>query len=362
MRQARCPARALLMVACMAAVFAPRAAAQPTIPPDLRQTSSALTTAEDRLVRDFIAAAITDLTSDEPARVMEARGRLIDPLTLPNTSEIFAQAYSSHLKLQLPPALGHERLLVRLNAVIVAAHLTDRTAIELLAEPLADEAPAVRYRAAKAVGMIVERARYSTPADRIAAEAQALEMLIARTAVETEPEAWQPLLEALSVLRIPQANLALLEALNRRVEEHARRPGMPLLAEHVALVNVYRRIVEQFIVQPDAVDVRTAAALARATCRHLLLTARTLAHAPDLDPAIQAQYREVITTADTILRWVVRDYLRMAVTLPPAVAPKLRDHLWAEIILDAGRWATVLGESRLGLKADDMEIPPLPES
>lgn len=361
MRQARCPVRALLMVVgTLAAVMAPRALAQPTIPPELRQTSSALTAAEDRLVRDFIAAAIADLTADDPAQVMDARRRLIDPLTLPNTSEIFAQAYSSHLKLQLPPALSHPRLIVRLNAVIVASYLTDRTAIELLAVPLADEAPAVRYRAAKAVGMIVTRARISSAADRVATERQALQLLMTHSKQETAPEAWQPLLESLSVLRIPEARLALLDALNRRVDEHARRPGMPLVAEHTGLINVYRGVVEQSL-QPDGIEMAIVAALARTTCRYMVLSARTLSQVPDLDDAIEAQHREMITAADTVLRWLMRDHLKLAVTLPPAVAPKVRDGLWAEIRLDADRWQALLGESRLGLTAADLEVPALTE-
>jgi hypothetical protein len=356
MRQTRCLVCALLMVALMLAVPAPRAGAQPTIPPELRQTSSALTAAEDRLVRDAIAAALTDLTSDEPTRVMEARRRLVDPLEMPNTSEIFAQAYSSHLKLQLPPTLEDQRLFVRLNAVIVASYLTDRTAIELLAEPLADEAPAVRYRAAKAVGMIVHRARYNNPADRAQTEAQAMEMLAARMRVETAAEAWQPLLESLGTLQIPQARLALLDALNLRINEHAQRPGMPLSAEHTALINVYRSVVEQSL-QPGGVAAPVATALARTTCRYMVLSARMLAQAPELDEAAEAQYREMIIAADTVLRWVVRDHLRLTVALPPAVEPKLRDGLWAEVLLDAGRWQTLLAEARLGLSAADLEVP-----
>jgi hypothetical protein len=44
------------------------------------------------------------------------------------------------------------------------------------------------------------------------------------------------------------------------------------------------------------------------------------------------------------------------------VAPKLRDNLWAEIVLDAGRWQTLLAESRLGLTPADLEVPALPET
>jgi hypothetical protein len=63
-----------------------------------------------------------------------------------------------------------------------------------------------------------------------------------------------------------------------------------------------------------------------------------------------------------VLRWLLRDYLKLTATLPPAVAPKLRDNLWAEIVLDAGRWQTLLAESRLGLTPADLEVPALPET
>ncbi len=353
MIQTRCLVCAVFAAACLAA---PRAHAQAIIPPELRQTSSALSSDEDRLVREVIAAAVKDLTSTDPEQVMQARRRLIDPLVLPNTSEIFGQAYSSHLKLQLPEALKSESVLVRLNAVIVASHLTDRTAIELLADPLADEAPAVRYQAVKALGSIVRNARYSDDASRRQTEMQTLEMLRARAMAETMPQVWRPLLESFNAVRIPEARLAVLDALNRQVDAHAAQPQITLTAEHAALVETYRGIVEQSL-QPRGVDNTTAKALARVAFRYLLLSAKVLAETADLDAPVAASYEQMITAADTVLRWLIRDYLRLPVAVPPAAAPKIRDRLWAELVLDAGKWKALLVDSRLDITADALEVP-----
>lgn len=352
MLQTRCLVCAVLAAICTAA---PQVQAQAIIPPELRQTSSALSTEEDRLVRDVIAAAVKDLQSDDPQQVMQARRRLIDPLELPNTSEIFEQAYSSHLKLQLPDALGSSAVLVRLNAVIVASHLTDRTAIELLAGPMADEAPAVRYQAAKALGAIVQNARYSDDASRRQTQMQALEMLRARAAAETMPEIWRPLFESFSVLQIPEARLAVLDALNQQVDAHAAQPHNSVAAEHAALVDAYRRIVEQSL-QPGGVDAPTAQRLGRVAFRYLLLSAKVLAENGDLEAPIEASYEQMVSATDTVLRWLVRDYLRLPVALPPAAAPKIRDRLWAELVLDAGKWKALLTDSRLDLTDDELEV------
>lgn len=358
MTQTRCLVCALLAVFCLAA---PQARAQSIIPPELRETSSALSAEEDRLVRDIITEGVKELASEDPEQVMKARRRLIAPLELPNTSEIFEQAYSSHLKLQLADVLDHELVFVRLNAVIVLSRLTDRTAIDLLAGPLADAAPSVRYRAAKALGMIVENARYTDSSGRPQTERKALELITTRTQSETASQVWRPLLESLSVLEIPEARRALLDALDHQVDAHVNVPNAPLTAEHAAMLDVYRDIVESSLM-PGGVDTATAAALARVAFRYLRLSSRTLAEGLDLDPAVAAGYEQMINTTDTILRWILADYLRMAVALPPVATPKIRDGLWAELVLDADKWQGLLIDSRLNLTAEQLDVPVRPQS
>ncbi|MCC7204549.1 MAG: hypothetical protein IT441_05680 [Phycisphaeraceae bacterium] len=327
---------------------------QTLLPKELLTTTTTLKAEQEETVKQFIQERVDQLTGGDDAQVLDARRGLLGPLEK-EASQIFRQAYSSYLRAALAPALESDRLLVRLNAMILAGSLDDQSAIELVKKGLSDASSAVRYRAAVAGERLLTGLRFDTRTDRSVFEQELLNAIGQRVRVEDSPYVWQPMLKVLGQLAQPEARQLLLEALRQRIAAHAANPRLTPDPERTALGGLYRRIVQEVNMPGGSVDRATLRAVALISYKYFALAAQVLAR-PDGDAAVAGEYQRMLVEVDVFLRWTVERLTATPAQIKP-LEPLIKGGLWAEAVLQAQQWQELLAASPLAFPAQDLVMP-----
>lgn len=216
---------------------------------------------------DLVSPAMKKLVSGEPEAVSDARGTLLNPLRDASATGVFKQAFSELIAPRIEAAATHENLLVRLNAMILLAQMTDEPSKALVIAGLEDESLAVQRKAMEALRSRVQqyllmpanndRARIGieSAVERISA------MLDARPA--PHPIVVTPAMMVFLDINTPESHARLVEHLNQRVAVHAANPGQRFDGELIAIERL-ARVVTGSRPFPKAL----AAALNRAALRY----------------------------------------------------------------------------------------------
>ncbi|MCC7145163.1 MAG: HEAT repeat domain-containing protein [Phycisphaeraceae bacterium] len=339
---------------CLAASAQPQA----SIPPELRATTTTFNEAQETLIETYVSAAVDQLATGEDKPVQEGRRLLLEPLAGDN-SPIFRQAYSSFVRVKLTPALDSDKTLVRLNAMIIAAQLSDRGALELVKKGLADSNPAVRYRAAKAAGQLLVNVPFDTNTGREAFEKELLAIIKDRISQETSNDVWRPLLDALAGLQLPEGTSELVDALNRRIQAHATQPALTLDSERRALRGLFVKVVQGAdpIGSGRQIDRQLIRNLAKVSFRYLEMCATTLNNPSSAADAVS--FQGMIQDADVVLRWSVQKLNATPIALKP-IDPLVKESLWAEILLQTQQWRELLTKSPFSFEPAELSIPTTP--
>ncbi|MCC7406896.1 MAG: hypothetical protein IT442_02415 [Phycisphaeraceae bacterium] len=330
------------------------AVGQTLLSKELLTTTTTLKAEQEETVKQFIQERVDQLTGGDDAQVLDARRGLMGPLEK-EASQIFRQVYSSYLRADLVTALDNDRLLVRLNAMILAGSLDDQNAIELVKKGLSDTSSAVRYRAAVAGHRLLTGVRFDTRTDRSVFEQELLTAIGQRVQKEDSPYVWRPMLETLGQLAQPEARQLLVEALNQRVAAHAANVRLTPDPERAALGGLYRRIVQEVNVPGGSVDRATLRAVALTSYRYFALAAQVLAE-PDGETAVTGDYQRLLVEADVFLRWTVERLTATPVQIKP-LEPLIKGGLWEEAVLQAQQWQEVMAASPLAFPAQDLVMP-----
>lgn len=305
------------------------ARAQDNLSTDL-VTAEALTSEQQQTVQRYLAQWGEQLRTADASQITPARQRLIEPMNNPTgPSEAFLSYYSPRLATYLEEALDSDRLIVRLNAMIVATRMASNEALPLIEKGLVDENAGVRYWAAKAVQHLAENDAWTQQQGR---------NLLARLVNQlgTEQTGWvvQQLMLATVELDVPEASGQVLDALNQRVQDHFQEPGRSLQAEQAGLDRLWRQMIA------DERESRTRRQLARTAYRYMRLAGTHLSRG-NIPEEHQASYATVIEDADRIMR-TLNEQLNGSQDVPEVPAQAVRQQDWDRVLVIADRWEQVL--------------------
>ncbi len=303
---------------------------------DIITKATTLTAGEQQSVRQYVQGWLPDLRDADEQKVVAARDKLVDPLRQ-NPSSFFLASYASALDEGLTVALSSDKVLTRLNAVIVASELR-RDVTPIIAKALEDENPAVRYWAGKAVSEIGMAAAKDPNASGLA-ESQKKLLALLLPAIEKEKSQLviQRLVSSLADLTIPEARAAVFDVLESRLAVHEAQPDLSPAPEYEALRTVLVRMAGNAANRtPD--EVRRAAASLH---RYLVLSAARLAKG-DLDKAASADFKQMAQLGAAWLPWTARTL--NATALPPALDGSVEADRWNEVLLAAEEWKQALSK------------------
>jgi len=324
--------------------------AQDRLPAEILNASVALNASQQRSVTDYVIALVDQLQNGTNDEISRAREKLIDPFNDPNASRIFRTAYSAAISLALPPATESQKLLVRLNAMIVAKYLQDAATVSLVRVGLKDANPAVRYLAGNAAAELGRKLQ-------VQEQRELLQLLSDAFGVETDNIVVEQLLAGIGGLSIPEAGLTLLNGLNRRVAVHAANPELAIEAERVGLARMFSGMLRGIadggqIPQPFVKQISLVA------CRYMLLCSE-LIDTNQINRALLPTYTQMITDVDKMLRWCVTTGMPVpeGTSLPADdVGTLIQNRRWVDVRLRAEEWRRVLQRKPYEFRDADMNI------
>ncbi|MFW6059624.1 MAG: HEAT repeat domain-containing protein [Phycisphaeraceae bacterium] len=308
-------------------------------------TADDLSNEQQQRIDSYVASWCQQLHDGDDADVTRSRQRLAEPLNNPTEpSTTFTGYYSPKLAECLLRGLETDRLIVRLNAMIVVTYMVTEDALPLIEQGLGDENPGVRYWAAKAVQRLASREVWTR-----AQQVQLLQQLTDRLGQEQTGWVVQQLMLAIVGLELPEAAERMLTALNERVEGHAENPGRAIQAEQTGLERLYRELLGE----GDRAALRQ---LARTGYRYMRLAGTHLerGHVPE---GYRPGYAEVIDVADTIMR-TVNEELNGSQELPEATGEAVRQQDWDRVLVIADRWEQVLQEPPFNFDRETLSVIP----
>jgi hypothetical protein len=325
----------LVLMLCLA--HTPHVAAQPSLPPDVF-TASPLTSAQQQQVQDFVAQWGGVLRGGgELTQIVDARGRLQQPLLI-QTSDDFREAYSNAIARELEPALADESLVIRLNAMIVASRLSFTPAVvDLIAQAMQDESPAVRYWAVKAVSTNPAGGRPNPQA--VQRFLQTLDRLLQ---TEQSTEVLEQTYKAMIQLEGPNTGALerVINSLNRRVTLHVNDPHLSYRPEAEAMREAFARLVDENVRRGGMTELFRQ--LARAAGQHAAVVSRNAMN-HQLTPQRAAEYHRMAEIAFHVLE-ETRKQFNSAVAVPsaPQVRSDLGNRNWNALLLHAQQFREML--------------------
>ncbi len=324
-------------------------AAQNKIPYDVVTATVALSPPQLKHIDHYLDDKITLLVDGSRDEVVQARRELIEPLSWAGGTEIFNLAYSSATANRLPQAVRSDRLLVRLNTMIVVNSLNDPGVVGLIEKGLADPNPAVRYWAGKAVSQSIANRLADNEQQRL------LDALTAAMLKEKSERVLQRLLVGVVGLNIPEAATKLLDGLNNRVSLHAVNPNLPLSAGLEGLRTLFVKTVEAKANGQD-IPIKTIRQMAMVAYRYLDLSAALL----DLDLPNEnnrSDYRQMLKVNDATLRWTTRQMPpEEGPAIPPSIEGEIAAENWPLIRLRAEEWKRILTHAPFGFGLVDLMV------
>ncbi len=331
-------------------LLCPLANAQEKLPLELISVNAALEASQQRSLDAYTRFWVEQLINSSDEQILVARSNLTNPFTNPSATKIFKTAYSTILARTLTETLKSDRMLVRLNAMLCCAYLTDSTGINLVGAGLADKNPAIRYLAGKAAGTI---GRQLKPED----QQRILNLLNMSFARETDQVVVEQLLGGLSALTIPQARRDILEGLNKRVNVHHANTNITLKADRQGMIHLFRQLVREHA-SDKPVSKQMAKRFARVVCRFLVHCTAALDDGR-VHRSMTPQYTSLIIDCDSILRWLASRPMQIAESDLPLkdIEPNLQAQRWTEARLRAEDWRKTLQDQPFNLSARRLAVP-----
>lgn len=331
--------RGILVVATLL-LCSPAAHAQ--INTTIISSTTALTPEQVAAVDEDVRRGVTLLLNSPDDKIGDARTRLLDPFQR-GPSDIFKRGYSQSVARELQKAMASDRVIVRINAMIIAARMEDGGVAQLAEKGLTDASPAVRYWSAKAISQGV-----AVPAEQRAPLLTALTDVMRN---ETHSEVVEQVLGALVAL---DAFDRVLGGLNDRVLIHASKPGLSPMADTESLRRLYQKLVQD-VAARKTIEPATLRELARASYRFLELAATRLDRKTVADE-LRGEWRNLVEVSDAALRWSAQTAIPQG-KQPDAITADIAAGNWAAVLLRVSDWRPLLGREPLNLKAEDLAVP-----
>ncbi len=333
-----------------------QAVAQSDIPSDIKTTTSALTPQQIGVVETAIDALLKKMADAPDAQVLVSRVQVVDPLggaVQGGFRRIYPSLVIGGLLKQGGP-LASDRVIVRLNAMILAADLIEGSndPLPIIRAGLADQKPgaeAVHYWAVTAAERAGRKGSLTAEQDE-----QLRELLTTLVKGHPNPQVVAGALMAMTQLDMVKGIPALLSVLNTRVAMHLDQPALPLTPDLDALAELYRRIVTERARNPGNVPDALIRQLGSVSFRYLLLPTR-LATAGKVDGS-RRDLVETVSTTEVILKWV-QEKLAPTDKQAESMAVFASSNRWKEVLrVSLNHWQEVLKAEPFNLKPEELKV------
>ncbi len=332
--------------ACLCALLVSPAFAQNRIAQEWIVADSLSSTQRDE-IQSFVREGCQQLQEGNATQISEARRTLSAPLNNPRgPSDAFLGVYVPQLASCLEKALDSERLITRLNAMIVARRLTTDQALPVIQKGLKDKSAAVRYWAVKASREITESDARSWTDQQ---QQELLAMLAETLRQEKASEVVQQVMVSIVQLNVPEATAQALEALNRRATTHAASAGQSLDAEHAALLQLYRKL---FGAGNTGSAQDATRELARTGYRYMRLVAQQMQEG-NVPEEQRASYTRMLELSDAVLHGAY-EMLGGTGNVPEKI--HIDSPRWNLILAKADRWESILKDSPFNFTAEQLAL------
>ncbi len=355
-------------VGLLAAALAGPATAQDRIPQDAIVAQTAFNDTQRQAITAYVsrwAGVLNEATTNEQVfdtQVSDARQKLLSPIRTPGATDFFKKRYSVAVSEAIAPLLDADRLIVRLNVMIVVTKLTDDGAIALAEKGIKDPSPSVRYWAAKATISIAETVdSQGNPILDVKGRLAMLRALEEVGTTEESTEVLQQVMLAMSAMNVPSAIDRVLDLLDARLKWHVDRPYEPYLAESAGLRAVYQTLLRA--PAPNPAQIRK---LAHVSHRYMNLISRNLADAADkaqtegienpINRELEMDHAAMLELAEYALQYVHSE-IGSQESMPISIIQKIPFRNWKEINLIAvDGWGKVLKAPPLSFTPGDLAI------
>lgn len=323
----------------------------PSLGRGLVHSSAGLTDLQRQEIDDYVTYWVEQLGGADD-QVPAARVRIERPFNEPGATKIFILAYSAAVTRKLAGAIDPQRqpVVTRLNAMLIVRNIAAPDVEDLIRLGLDDPSPSVVYLTAKAVGEIGKRDELS-----LAQKREILRAVEGSLPQERDPlVAGQLLLSMLGLVEMEDSRLALFQALDYRVTDHAKDPNIPIDADWNALRDLYR---DQLRRTTEKLPLDQAEQWARVTYKLYRLSVTVLHHGL-ADEGMDKQYRSMIKLCDNILRWLLDeqgvDEAQMSDTAKFKQA--LLNERYDMLAAQADKWKQLLTAPPLSIGAVRLEV------
>jgi hypothetical protein len=336
------------------------------LPPELPRTEALNAVATEQIAK-FIGEATKALVSGANERsVKDARDALIDPLQNPTASQAFKDHYVKALLPELKSSLTSPKPHLRMNGLIVLAEFRAAAVAEPAVKALSDKHPGCRYWAAKTIADVgaIGGPLTNTSIFSHLQQSQILAALKVAMPVETQALVLEQMYRDLSVLKIAEAQDALLEVLNKRVALHVDGIDEDMRADLAGLNGLKVNFVLADA-QGLSID-RQARALTATAAKYLQVCAKALQE-NKIKPELKGLAVDVVKVVEEI-------FLELAVKrfhpeLPADKRPALSKHSatenFPELLLGTMDWVGdgakpgVLSDPqyKIAIPADQLKLP-----
>lgn len=308
-----------------------------------------LNSQQQRQITEYAGCWAARIVDADERQITRARMQLREPLGQQGSSTAFNNLYDQVVAEELAPAMQDEREIVRLNTMIVVTRLSRESALPLVADGLADDNPAVRYWAAKAVRNLAGQTQIRSP--------QRLELLSHLTDLLQQEDAEaivEQVMLAIVELEIPQAQREMLNAMDGRIRFHMQNPGQPLRAERSAMNRLFQQLISQAANDPSVEPIIRQ--LAQVALRYHDFAALQLeSREAELNQRLEDDYRQAIGLTDQILRFIHEG--RGQQSAPPSIANAVRVGDWSYVRAQAEQWRTILSRPPFNFQREQLELP-----
>lgn len=346
-------AAVLAWAATTVAVWAQPATSQIT---GLLNTTTSLNAQQQQLVTGFVDSQAEQFQSAQIVDLVKARDNLLD-IWARQPSPQFLAFYEPLLAGRLTPLLKSSNLLLRLNVMIAASHMTQAGTLPLALQGLNDDNSAVRYWAGKMANSL-GMAKKMTPAE----EEQLLGVLTAQVVKEDNRFVVQQLLSGMGSLNVPQAGVALLQALDHRLAGYVKDRSVAPVPEAMALDVLFAHVAMSLgavntarLSDENRQTLQTALSL---QYRYTLLAARAMTANPAPADTLAQDYINILNLGDKWMNWAAGKLAGKSGDVVHSFSAALKGNQWANVLLILqDDVAKDLTSPPVNLPADAVKLP-----
>lgn len=222
--------RPLWAAVCLLTVLLPGfGASAQFLNPDIIQ-AQAITPDMRQQIQAVVGPAMTELIGfddkTDARAISQMRKKLLDPMESANATPAFLDAFSETITAKMDRAVNHDSELVRMNAMIILARMTDDASLPLINAGLEDKSVAVQRWAMEALRRRVvtwkgREAAGKAPTNLEQKLDTVLKQVNAILALNPHPIVVAPALQIYLAIDSDGARQALIEQLTNRIDLHA---------------------------------------------------------------------------------------------------------------------------------------------